>query len=91
MKRRGVAIIVVLMVLSLLAIIAWAVVTMGSGNLVHGQNTTGNLNALYAAEAGAWSKVAVLANIGDGSFDSIFEYSNVVVIPQVGVLLQDLS
>lgn len=61
-KKRGVAIIVVLLVLSLLAVIAWAVTTMGSGNLVHGRNHTDGLAALYAAEAGAWSKIAELAN-----------------------------
>lgn len=61
-RPRGVAIIVVFLVLILLATVAWAVMAMSSGNLVHSRNTAEGLNALYAAEGGATSKAAVLGN-----------------------------
>ncbi|MBI3926962.1 MAG: hypothetical protein HY319_15610 [Armatimonadetes bacterium] len=57
---RGVAIVVVLMCMSLLAIVALSIMTMGSANLMHAHSETESLNAFYAARAGAWLKAAQL-------------------------------
>ena len=63
--KRGVAIIIVLLVMTLLAAVAWAVLSMSSGTLVQGKNDSEALQALYVAEGGAWSKCSQVAKAGE--------------------------
>ncbi|MBI3925357.1 MAG: hypothetical protein HY319_07460 [Armatimonadetes bacterium] len=65
-NRRGIAIIVVLLCTALLSVVALAITTLGSTNLLHAHSETEGLNALYAARAGAWLKAAQIRN-GDAA------------------------
>ncbi|MGE0494786.1 MAG: hypothetical protein AB7S38_36585 [Vulcanimicrobiota bacterium] len=56
-KRRGVALVVILMSLALLAAVAMGLATISSGQLMHAHSESQSLEALYAARAGAWIKL----------------------------------
>jgi len=56
--RRGVALVVVLLVIGVLATVALGLATLSQGNLLHSMSERMSLQALYAAQAGARRKVA---------------------------------
>ncbi|MCA9796819.1 MAG: hypothetical protein KC910_33645, partial [Candidatus Eremiobacteraeota bacterium] len=56
-KNRGVALIVILMSLALLAAVAMGLATISSGQLMHAHSENQSQEALYAARAGAWIKL----------------------------------
>lgn len=65
-NRRGVAIVTVLMGTALLAVVAMGVLTLGSHNVLHSHAERLAMSALYAAHAGAATKVAQInAEPGD--------------------------
>ncbi len=65
-RRRGIALVVVLISIGLLGVIAWGMAAMGTHTLDISRNAVQNDQALLAADGGAWRAVAELA--GNGSF-----------------------
>jgi hypothetical protein len=57
-RRRGIALIMVLLALLVLGTIAAGVVAVGSDHLMHAYGASQSLEAEYAARAGAWIKLA---------------------------------
>lgn len=55
--QKGIALVVILLALVILAAVAGGVVTMSSDNLMHSHSGNESLEALYAARAGAWHKL----------------------------------
>lgn len=56
-RRRGITIIIILLASALLAVVTLSVVAMGSRNLIHASTEADQMQALYAAEAGAREKL----------------------------------
>ena len=56
-RRRGITIIIILLASALLAVITLSVAAMGSRNLIHASTEADQMQALYAAEAGAREKL----------------------------------
>lgn len=63
-RRRGIALVVVLISIGLLGVIAWGMAAMGAHTLDISRNAVQNDQALLAADGGAWRAVAELARNG---------------------------
>ncbi|MCA9795865.1 MAG: hypothetical protein KC910_28855, partial [Candidatus Eremiobacteraeota bacterium] len=64
LKKGGVAIVTVLLVLAVLAVMVVGLVNLSSNGLVQTRHDSGDLNAQYAAEAGAWRAVSEISDHG---------------------------
>ncbi len=64
LRRRGIALVVVLISIGLLGVIAWGMAAMGTHTLDISRNAVQNDQALLAADGGAWRAVAELARNG---------------------------
>lgn len=87
--RRGIVIIIVLLVMAILATIGFALATLGSNNILQAGKELDSWQALYAAEAGARRKIGEIrgndtANIASTSMPTLTDCSYEVSVTPSG-------